>query len=144
MKGALLNKLEGRIRLDFRADDPIYLQIVHQIETLVKEGSLLPGDQLPTVRELAIDLRINFSTVARSYRILDEQRLISTQRGRGTYIWDEAGKGKLHEKVIPEISTEKLAGLARRYIREAEEAGASVDQIKQALQQQLENWKSKR
>jgi len=87
-----LNVLTGRIRLDFRSDEPIYGQIVRQIEGLVVDGTLKPGDQLPTVRELAIDLRINFSTVARAYRILDEKRLISTQRGRGTYIWDEGAQ----------------------------------------------------
>jgi GntR family transcriptional regulator len=85
----VLNALTGRIHLDFRSEEPLYIQMVRQIELLVKDGSLKPGDQLPTVRELAIEQRVNFSTIARVYRILDEQKLISTQRGRGTYIWDE-------------------------------------------------------
>ena len=84
-----IGKLSEHIRLDFRSQEPIYLQIVRQVEKLVREGSLEPGDQLPTVRQMAIDLRINFSTVARAYKILDEQKLISTQRGRGTYISEE-------------------------------------------------------
>ncbi len=81
--------LSRHIRLDFRSQEPIYLQIVRQVEKLVQDGALKPGDQLPTVRQMAIDLRINFSTVARAYNILDERRLISTQRGRGTYIWND-------------------------------------------------------
>lgn len=135
-----MNALTGQIRLDFRSDEPIYLQIVRQIEALVREGTLEPGDQLPTVRELAIDLRINFSTVARAYRMLDEQRLISTQRGRGTFIWDEAGSGAVQEEARARISTETLAVLAQRFIQEAAGLGASADQIEQVVRQQLETY----
>jgi len=135
-----LNALDGRIRLDFRADDPIFLQIAHQIQALVSEGTLKPGDQLPTVRELAIDLRINFSTVARAYRILDEQHLISTQRGRGTYIWDQAVEGGVQEEAQTRITTEKLAALVHKWIREAVESGASLEQIEQVFQQQVQEW----
>lgn len=136
-----MNVLEGRISLDFRADEPIYLQIVRQIETLVTDGILKPGDQLPTVRALAIDLRINFSTVARAYRILDEQQLISTQRGRGTYIWDESADGNLSQKPLNGIASEKLAGLAKNFFRDAIETGASLEQIERVLRRQLEDWK---
>lgn len=137
-----MNKLAGRIRVDFRADDPIFLQIARQIEALVTEGTLRPGDQLPTVRELAIDLRINFSTVARAYRLLDEQRLISTQRGRGTYIEEPtaAGRAQRQENQANYSSTEKLAGLAQRFIRAAVQSGASLEKIEQVFQQQLESW----
>jgi GntR family transcriptional regulator len=137
----VLNALAGQIRLDFRVDDPIYLQIARQIEALVAEGTLKPGDQLPTVREMAIDLRINFSTVARAYRILDEQRIISTQRGRGTYIWEEAAPGKVQEGAVDLTSTEKLSGLTQRFIREAVELGASVERIEQVFQRQINDWK---
>lgn len=136
-----MNAIAGQIRLDFRADEPIYLQIVRQIDALVRDGTLKAGDQLPTVRELAIDLRINFSTVARAYRILDEQRLISTQRGRGTFIWDEAGSGAVLQEVEDRISAERLSDLARRFIREATGLGASAEQIEHIFRQQLESWK---
>ena len=136
-----MNVLEGRISLDFRADEPIYLQIVRQIETLVKDGVLKPGDQLPTVRALAIDLRINFSTVARAYRILDEQRLISTQRGRGTYIWDENGEDLQPQQAPDNQPPEPLAGLIRNFFRDAIDAGASLAEIEEAFQQQIKNWK---
>jgi GntR family transcriptional regulator len=74
------------IQVDFRSAQPIYQQIVDQIRDMVAGGSLQPGDQLPTVRQLATDLRVNFNTVARAYRLLDEAGMISTQQGRGTYI----------------------------------------------------------
>jgi GntR family transcriptional regulator len=139
---AFLNALAGRIRLNFRSEDPITLQIVRQIEALVADGTFKPGDQLPTVRELAIDLRINFSTVARAYRMLDEKRLISTQRGRGTYIEEPTvpAGGQDHEDKPSFSSTEELEGLAQGFIRQAAQSGASVEQIEQAFQQQLGEW----
>ena len=80
-----MNNLSGRIQVDFRSDEPLFLQIARQVQGLVLSGGLKVGDQLPTVRELATELRVNFNTVARAYRMLDEARLISTQRGRGIY-----------------------------------------------------------
>ncbi len=74
------------LHLDFKSGLPIYTQIMNQIQQQVSGGTLKPGDQLPTVRALASELRVNFNTVARAYRLLDEAGLISTQQGRGTYI----------------------------------------------------------
>ena len=74
------------LQIDFRSGLPIYIQIVNQVQAQIAGGILQPGDQLPTVRALAEELRVNFNTVARAYRILDEARIISTQQGRGTYI----------------------------------------------------------
>ncbi len=135
-----MNILEARISLDFRSDEPLYLQIVRQIEKMVIDNILKPGDQLPTVRELAIDLRINFSTVARAYRILDEKKLISTQRGRGTYIWDRAGDVKQLQQTAAKLPSAKLTELAQKFVREAIETGATLKEIEQVVLQQMENW----
>lgn len=137
-----MKSLAGRLSLDFHSDEPITLQIVRQIKALVAGGVLKPGDQLPTVRELAIDLRINFSTVARAYRILDEQRLISTQRGRGTYIWDADGPAGGQEAA--QVTAEQLAQMARRFITEAVEQGAELEQIEEAFARQVDSWRSLR
>jgi GntR family transcriptional regulator len=145
--GDILNVLTGRIRLDFRSDEPIYGQIVRQIEGLVVDGTLTPGDQLPTVRELAIDLRINFSTVARAYRILDEKRLISTQRGRGTYIWDEGAQNVAQAAVeergvedsVPDLRL-PLDALARRFIEDAAQQGFTLSEIRKAVDREANNW----
>jgi GntR family transcriptional regulator len=138
----VLNALSGRIHLDFHSDEPIFMQIVRQVEAFVREGTFKPGDQLPTVRELAIDLRINFSTVARAYRVLDDQRLISTQRGRGTFI-EASGTGQTvpARRTGPgtEIET-TLERLTQRFIREAALTGASKELIEQAIQRQLQSW----
>jgi len=132
-----LNGLTGRIRLDFRSGEPITMQIVRQVEELVRQGELKPGEQLPTVRELATELRINFSTVARAYKILDEHGVISTQRGRGTYIW---------ERPTPEttaaIHRKNLAALARRYLEDAARLGASSEAAIAAVQQAAQESRS--
>ncbi|MBN2044712.1 MAG: GntR family transcriptional regulator [Anaerolineales bacterium] len=75
-----------RIDIDLTDHVPIYIQLMNQIKHMIATGELKPGDQLPTVRQLAADLRINFNTVARAYRLLDEEQIISTQHGRGTFI----------------------------------------------------------
>jgi GntR family transcriptional regulator len=111
-----LNSLSGKIRLDFRSAEPLYLQIAGQIEQMVVRGDLKVSDQLPTVRELAMELRINFNTVARAYRFLDEARLISTQRGRGTYIWEEptsATLEQLRRLRLNEMTSHYLEGIRR-------------------------------
>lgn len=84
------------INLELGSSVPIYIQIVDQVREQLAAGLLKPGDQLPTVRQLASELRVNFNTIARAYRLLDEAGLISTQRGRGTYLV-ERGSEKITE-----------------------------------------------
>ena len=117
-----MNPLTGKIKLDFRSNEPIYLQIARQVEQLVAKGELKLGDQLPTVRELASELRINFNTVGRAYRVLDETRLISTQRGRGTYIWEEPT-----EETMKQLKKKSLEELARTYQNQISQLGYSLD-----------------
>lgn len=124
-----MNILAGKINVDFRSSEPLYLQIARQIEQLVIEDALKPGDQLPTVRELATELRINFNTVTRAYRVLDEARLISTQRGRGTYIWEEPS-----EEVRNAMKQKAICELASQFLREAQKLGFSGQEAIDALQ----------
>jgi GntR family transcriptional regulator len=123
-----VNPLTGKIKLDFRSNEPIYLQIARQVEQLVAKGDLKLGDQLPTVRELATELRINFNTVGRAYRVLDETRLISTQRGRGTYIWEEPT-----EQTKQELRKKSLEELTRTYRDEITALGYSVEDAVEQL-----------
>jgi GntR family transcriptional regulator len=75
-----------RLQLDFRSGLPAYLQIVRHVQRQAAAGALRAGDRLPTVRLLADELGLNFNTAARAYRVLSEAGVVSTQRGRGTYI----------------------------------------------------------
>ena len=112
------------IRIDFRAGSPVYIQIVEQIRQQVATGDLQPDDQLPTVRHLAADLRVNFNTIARAYRILDEAGLISTQQGRGTYILEAPS-----EEVVTQIRQHSLQELTNGFIEEARRLGFSASEI---------------
>jgi GntR family transcriptional regulator len=130
-----LNVLAGKILVDFRAEEPLYLQIARQIEQFMKVGQLKPGDQLPTVRELATELRINFNTVTRAYHVLDEARLISTQRGRGTYVWDTPS-----EETSQKLREEGLEDATLRYISEIVQLGYSTEEVMEILKRCLSSW----
>jgi len=123
------------LQIDFRSGLPIYTQIVHQVQAQLASGILEPGDQLPTVRALAEELRVNFNTVARAYRILDEERIISTQQGRGTYI-TEIPPPKVSEK----LRNESMEALTQRFISEAMRLEFSKTEIRQMVNQRLKTW----
>lgn len=120
------------LHLDFRSGLPIYIQIVEQVQSQLANGILKPGDQLPTVRALAEELRVNFNTIARAYRMLDEARIISTQQGRGTYI-TEIPPPKVSEK----LKQESLIALTDRFINEAERLGFSAQEVNQMVRDRL-------
>ena len=124
------------LEIDFRSGIPIYLQVVERIKERLAAGQLKPGDQLPTVRSLASDLRVNFNTIARAYRIMDESGIISTQQGRGTYILEMPSP-----EVIGSIRAKALEDLTRRYIEDAERLGVAPDELKQILNEQITRQK---
>lgn len=126
------------IVLDFRSGEPIYLQIVDQIRKQVATGALKHGDQLPTVRQLAAELRVNFNTVARAYRILDEAGLISTQQGRGTYIWEVPS-----EETLERLRQQNLDVLTRHYLSEAARLSYTPDEVARAVVRHLQAWKER-
>src|SRR5437879_10297501 len=75
-----------RFRLDLHSGVPVYRQIIDQVRGGIASGSLAVGDQLPTVRQLAVDLSVNPNTVARAYRELELGGLLETHQGTGTFI----------------------------------------------------------
>ena len=126
------------LHIDFRSGLPIYTQIVNQVQGQVASGILKPGDQLPTVRALAEDLRVNFNTIARAYRILDEARIISTQQGRGTFITEIPPP-----KVTAKLRQETLEALTQRYLSEAMRLEFSKSEIRQMVSDQLKSWSAR-
>ena len=74
------------IQLDFRSSQPIYEQIVTQYKYMLLQGYLKKGDAIPSVRKLAMELDITPGTVAKAYREMEQQGLIETIRGKGTFI----------------------------------------------------------
>jgi len=77
------------LKLDLRSGVPVYRQIMDQVLGGIATGSLKAGDQLPTVRQLAVDLAINPNTVVRAYRELEIRGVLATQQGTGTFITDK-------------------------------------------------------
>lgn len=124
------------IQIDFRSDMPITNQIVEQIQRLLSSGELKQNDQLPTVRALALDLRVNFNTVARAYRILDEVGVISTQQGRGTFILEQPPP-----ETNQRLRHEALEALARRYLAETKRLGFSREKSLLIFQEMQEEEK---
>ena len=125
-----MNKNSGlAIEVEFQSGIPLYEQIIHQVRVLIEDGTLAPGEQLPTTRQLAVMLGINFNTVARAYRLLGHEGLISTQPGRGTFVLDDP-KSISKDK----IETRLLEDLARFYIDKAGYLGYSPQEIQDCLE----------
>ena len=122
--------------LDFHSGLPIYTQIVNQIQSQLVSKIIKHRDQLPTDRALAQELRVNFNTVARAYRILDEARIISTQQGRGTYII-EIPPPEVSEK----LRHEALVTLTQRFITEAFRLVFSEREVSLLVRVSLKSWK---
>ncbi len=123
------------LEIDFRSGIPIYLQVVQRIKERIAGGSLSPGSQLPTVRSLALELRVNFNTIARAYRILDEVGIISTQQGRGTYVM-EISPPEVSEK----IRQKALAALTQRYLADADRLGALPEELSKLMKDKVTVW----
>jgi len=112
------------IRVDAKSSTPIYSQIKDQLRLAVATGVLEAGDQLPTVRELATQLRVNPNTVARAYRELQAEGLLNSRQGRGTFVSAEAKAiGAEEQRRILEEMLGQAAGLA-------DEIGFSRDEFK--------------
>lgn len=128
-----------QIRLDPDSPVPIYLQIVHSIKHQVAAGTLKPGEQLPTVRELATSLRINPNTVARAYDQLDSDRVISTQQGRGTYVREHPD-----EVHLSRMRADQLRALMDGAIGKALSTGYTADEVRAAFDAELARWSKSR
>jgi GntR family transcriptional regulator len=123
--------MEG-ITINLESGVPIYMQLVDRIKQMVVSGQLQPGQQLPTIRQLAADLRINYNTVGRAYLILDQEGVISTQQGRGTYIATRLGEGE-----VQKLRMAKLRSMFGQVIREAQVLGYSREEIERIVDEGL-------
>ncbi len=124
-----------KINVDLTDHVPIYIQLMNQVKHMIATGELEPGDQLPTVRQLAADLRINFNTVARAYRLLDEENIISTQHGRGTFILEPAS-----EEISRRMRRKDLKRLLIHFLNEAERLGFKSEDVHLIFDEFLDHW----
>lgn len=124
--------MDMNLEIDFRSGIPIYLQVVERIQERLASGQLRPGDQLPTVRSLALELRVNFNTIARAYRIMDESGIISTQQGRGTYILEMPPP-----QLVGSMRIKAIQDLTQRYIADAQRLGVDPSELARVLNEEL-------
>ena len=117
--------------IDPSSGTPIYRQIVDQVRQAVAGGTLRPGDRLPPVRDLAVELTVNPNTVARAYQDLERDGVIETSRGRGTFVASGAAKVAVAERV------ERLGPVLDRVIAEAYLLGISEDDLGRILEKRL-------
>ena len=110
------------ISIDYTKREPIYEQIVREVEKLITLGVLTPGSQIPSVRALAYDLGINPNTVKKAYDMLEENGLIISKSTKGTFISDDVSMAKkqkieeLMEKIQDIIKELESYGLTREEI----------------------------
>jgi GntR family transcriptional regulator len=119
-------------RIDTRSGVPFYRQIIEQVTLAIARGELAPGDRLPTVRQLAVDLSVNPNTVIRAYREMEIEGLLTTQQGSGTFVGHRRPKvdAVRRQQVLDQIVTEMLV--------RASSYGFSTGEILEALRQRKE------
>ena len=119
-----------RFVLDAKGGTPFYRQIIDQIKFGIASGSLKLGEQLPTVRALAVELKINLNTVTKAYKELEIQSILETQQGTGTFI------GKTDIKIPAEEKNKKLKSICNEFTTIAYSYGFSTSDIINELQNQ--------
>ena len=120
-------KTDFRLLLDLHSGTPVYRQIIDQVRGGIASGMLRAGDQLPTVRQLAVDLAINPNTVVRAYRELELGGLLETHQGTGTFISEQKMKRADAER------ERQLAQIVADCVARAGAAGFTVDELIEQL-----------
>ena len=132
------SKLEFAFRLDHQSGVPVYRQLIDQVQAGIATGALSAGDQLPTVRRVAVDLAINPNTVVRAYREMEVRGILDTEQGTGTFV--AAGRIELtkdqRERMLSQLVTE--------FVARAGSAGFKIHELVEALQQMSSEVEGKR
>ena len=121
--------MEDRFHIDTEDPTPIYAQLDRALRAAIATGRLGVGDQLPTVRQLAVELSLNANTVARVYGELERAGILETRRGVGTFV--TATPAKAHP---PKQHERRLRAFVTRLLADASAAGFTLDDLLDALQ----------
>jgi GntR family transcriptional regulator len=115
-----------KLKIDPKSPLPLHAQIGEQIQLAIATGALEPGEQLPTVRQLSVDLKVNSNTVARVYAELERQGVLVTFRGRGSFVAERP-------KVSVDARTRRLRLLCRSFVRVCAQEGYSLLEVVEEL-----------
>lgn len=121
-----------RFFINPRSGVPIYKQLIQQIEKGIAGGILKPGQKLPTVREVALELTVNPNTVARAYRELEYAGLVETVQGRGTFIVEKIGVDVVEKEMI-------IRGMIKDLIQQSQQLGLTSLQLKRVFLETLKD-----
>jgi GntR family transcriptional regulator len=137
-----MNTRNGKRPFTFRLDEqsgvPVYRQLIDQVMAAKAAGRLMPGDQLPTVRQVAVDLAINPNTVVRAYRELEIRGVLETQQGTGTFISEQkVERGEVERR-------RQLDQLMGDFVARAGAAGFTIKDLLDQLQERQAESKSRK
>jgi len=125
-------RYQAMFRLDTSSGVPFYRQIIDQVLLGVADGRWKPGAQLPTVRQLAVDLSVNLNTVAKAYREMEIRGIVETQQGTGTFVATRRADRRPAER------KKALEGLLDRFVALAGSSGFSLEEFTEALMERSE------
>jgi GntR family transcriptional regulator len=112
-----------RFLLDAKAGIPFYRQIIDQIKFGIASGNLKLGEQLPTVRSMAVELKVNLNTVSKAYKELEIQNILETQQGSGTFI------SKMEIDLPKKERLKKLQEISKEFMTIASSYGFTIDDL---------------
>jgi len=118
-------------KLDTRSGVPVYRQLIDQVQAGIASGNLVSGEQLPTVRQVAVDLEINPNTVLRAYRELEIRGVLDTQQGTGTFI---SSRKVPHDDAEHDRQLEQLVG---EFVARAGAGGFTVKELMDRLRERI-------
>ncbi|PLR95114.1 GntR family transcriptional regulator [Bacillus sp. T33-2] len=116
---------------DFQSSKPIYMQIVERIIVDIIRGNRKPGDKMPSVREMALQMGVNPNTIQRTYSELERMGIVETRRGQGTFVSE-------NEELMDDIKHSLQSEIISTFVQKMEEIGIPRQQMIQQLQRFLE------
>jgi GntR family transcriptional regulator len=126
------------LQLNYQSGEAIYRQIVEQVKYKVASEELTPGQRLPSIRELAKQLKINPRTVVKAYEELRSAGLAVMRQGQGVFITD-------NQATLPEeVRRKQIEDMSRRLLAEASRLGANSEEIIEIVKQIAENMRAKK
>jgi len=119
------------MKIEFNTSKPIYEQVIDEIKRQIARGEIEPNDKLPSQRELAEEIEVNPNTVQRAYREMENQNLVETKRGRGTFVKDD-------DKVIKDINQQLAHSAVKKFIDEMSAINYQQKEMIELLKNELE------